>query len=57
MSSESSISRFFRPAQVGAGLAAKLLAGTQRTMEARVVTVDVRVKVAVLNKGLLMVLL
>jgi hypothetical protein len=46
-----------RPAQVGAGLATKLLAGTQRTMEAKVVTVDVRVKVAVLKKGLLMVLL
>jgi hypothetical protein len=29
----------------------------QRTMEARVVTVDVRVKVAVLKKGLLTVLL
>ncbi len=57
MSSESSISRFLRPAQVGAGLATKLLAGTQRTMDAKVVTVDVRVKVAVLKKGLLMVLL
>jgi 1-aminocyclopropane-1-carboxylate deaminase/D-cysteine desulfhydrase-like pyridoxal-dependent ACC family enzyme len=48
MSAESSISRFLRPAQAGAGTAAKLLAGTQRMTEPRVVTVDVMVKVAVL---------
>ncbi len=56
-SSESSIWRFLRPAQVGDGTAAKLFDGTQRTTDARVVTVDVRVKVAVLKKGLLTVLL
>jgi len=48
LSPESSISRFLRPAQVGDGTAAKLLDGTQRTTEPRVVTVDVMVNVAVL---------
>ena len=48
LSSESSISRFLRPAQVGAGTAAKLLDGTQMTTEPSVVTVDVTVNVAVL---------
>jgi hypothetical protein len=52
-----SVSRRLRPAQVGAGTAAKLLAGTHRTMEAMVVTVDERVKVAVFRNGLLIVVL
>ncbi len=47
-SSESSDSRFRRPAQVGDGTAAKLLDGTQRTMEPTVVTVELMVNVAVL---------
>ncbi len=50
-------SRFLRPAQVGAGVATKLFAGTQKTTVAIVVTVDVRVNVAVLKNGLLIVLL
>ena len=55
--SVSSVSRRLRPAQVGAGTAAKLLAGTHSTIEPTVVTVDERVKVAVLMNGLLMVVL
>jgi|LakMenEpi03Aug12_release.lakeMendotaPanAssembly.Ray.scaffolds.fasta_scaffold4386364_1 hypothetical protein len=47
--------RLLRPAQVGAGTAAKLLAGTQSTIEPIVVKVVERVKVAVLMKGLLIV--
>jgi hypothetical protein len=55
--SVSSVSRLLRPAQVGAGTASKLLAGTHNMIEATVVTVDERVKVAVLRNGLLMVVL
>lgn len=51
----SSPERLLRPAQVGAGTAAKLLAGTQVTMDPTVVTVDEIVNVAVFTKGLLMV--
>ena len=55
--SESSTSRFLRPAQVGAGTATKLLDGTQRAIDAKVVTVEVKVNVAVLKNGLLIVVL
>lgn len=51
----SSSDRLLRPEQVGDGTAAKLLAGTQITIDPTVVTVDERVKVAVLMNGLLMV--
>jgi hypothetical protein len=46
-----------RPAQVGAGTATKLLDGTQRAIDAKVVTVEVKVNVAVLKNGLLIVVL
>ncbi len=55
--SVSSVSRLLRPAQVGAGTAAKLLDGTHSTIEATVVRVVDKVKVAVFRKGLLMVVL
>jgi hypothetical protein len=39
-----------RPAQVGAGTAAKLSAGTHNTIEATVVTVDERVMVVTVDE-------